>query len=59
MYDASKSGSLSNPQFSDELRVAKAFSNGDRLPILLHRFNYRKIVWTYGLMAKIRRRALS
>lgn len=59
MYDASKSGSLSNPQFRDELRVAKAFSNGDRLPILLHRFNYRKIVWTYGLMAKIRRRALS
>ncbi len=33
MYDASKSGSLQNPQFTDELRVAKAFSDGDRLPI--------------------------
>jgi len=32
--------------------VAKAFSNGDRLPILLHRFNYRKVVWTYGLMGQ-------
>jgi GT2 family glycosyltransferase len=59
MYDSSKSGSLSNPQFSDELRVARSFSNGARLPILVHRFNYHKIVWTYGLMAKVRRRALS
>jgi glycosyltransferase involved in cell wall biosynthesis len=59
MYDASKSGSLSNPQFSDELRIAQRFSNGARLPILLHRVNYHKIVWTYGLMAKVRRRVLS
>ena len=59
MYEASKSGSLSNPQFVDELRVAQAYSLGDRLPILLHRLNYHKIVWTYGLMAWIRRRARS
>jgi glycosyltransferase involved in cell wall biosynthesis len=59
MYDDSKSGSLSNPQFQDELRVAKAFSNGDRLPILVHEVNCRKIVWTYRLMAMARRRRSS
>jgi glycosyltransferase involved in cell wall biosynthesis len=55
MYEASKSGSLRNPQFSDELRVARAYSNGARWPILLHAFNYRKITWTYRLMAQARR----
>jgi glycosyltransferase involved in cell wall biosynthesis len=59
MYDASKSGSLANPQFKDELRVAKAFSNGARIPIFLHRLNYYKIVGTYNLMAKARRRKAS
>jgi glycosyltransferase involved in cell wall biosynthesis len=59
MYDASKSGSLSNPQFQDELRVAKAFSQGDRLAILAHEFNCRKIVWTYRLMAMAKRRRSS
>jgi glycosyltransferase involved in cell wall biosynthesis len=59
MYDASKSGSLSNPQFQDELRVAKAFSDGDRLAILAHEFNCRKIVWTYRLMATAKRRRSS
>lgn len=55
MYNASKSGSLSNPQFVDELRVAKAFSDGTRWPIYLHRLNYYKIVGIYGLMAEVRR----
>jgi glycosyltransferase involved in cell wall biosynthesis len=55
MYDTSKSGSLSNPQFEDELRIARAFSNGARWPIILHRLNYHKIVWTYRAMAKVRR----
>ena len=59
MYDASKSGSLTNPQFADELRVAKAFSDGARAPILLHRLNYYKIVWTYDLMARVRERKRS
>jgi glycosyltransferase involved in cell wall biosynthesis len=59
MYDESKSGSLQNPQFSDELRVAKAFSGGDRVPIYLHRFNYVKIVAIYRAMAMVRRKRLT
>lgn len=55
MYDTSKSGSLANPQFEDELRIARAFSNGARWPIALHRLNYHKIVWTYRAMATVRR----
>lgn len=55
MYDTSKSGSLSNPQFKDELRIAKSFSDGAQLPIFLHKINYFKIVWTYKLMATARR----
>lgn len=54
MYDDSKSGSLSNPQFADELRVARAFSDGARWPMYLHRLNYYKIVGIYGAMAKVR-----
>lgn len=56
MYDASKSGSLANPQFQDELRIAKKFSGGARLPIFLHKINYYKITWTYKLMAMARQR---
>jgi len=56
MYDSSKSGSLANPQFQDELRIAKAFSNGARLPILLHELNLLKITSTYKLMATLRQR---
>jgi glycosyltransferase involved in cell wall biosynthesis len=59
MYDASKSGSLQNPQFSDELRVARAFSGGERLPIYLHQFNYFKIVAVYRAMAVVRRKWLA
>lgn len=55
MHDTSKSGSLANPQFEDELRIARAFSDGARWPIALHRFNYHKIVWTYRAMATVRR----
>ncbi len=56
MYNASKSGSLSNPQFKDELRIAKSYSNGAQFPIFLHRINYFKIIWVYKLMAVVRRR---
>lgn len=55
MYNTSKSGSLSNPQFKDELRIAKKFSNGAKIPILVHSFNYFKIVWSYKLMAAVKR----
>ncbi len=56
MYNTSKSGSLTNPQFIDELRIAKAFSDGAKLPIFIHKFNYLKITWIYRLMASLRRR---
>ncbi len=56
MYDTSKSGSLSNPQFKDELRIAKTYSKGAKLPIFLHQINYFKIVWIYKFMAFVRRR---
>ncbi|HEX3978090.1 MAG TPA: glycosyltransferase family 2 protein [Solirubrobacteraceae bacterium] len=59
MYEASKSGSLQNPQFADELRVAKAFAGGARLPIYLHHFNHYKIVTVYRAMAAARRRRLA
>lgn len=59
MYNTSKSGSLSNPQFQDELRIAKKFSGGVRLPILIHQLNYFKIVWTYRLMAAVQQRRSS
>jgi len=55
MYNTSKSGSLSNPQFQDELRMAKAFSGGAKLPIAIHHVNYYKIVWIYRLMASAKK----
>jgi glycosyltransferase involved in cell wall biosynthesis len=55
MYNTSKSGSLANPQFKDELRIAEKFSGGVKLPIFVHKINYFKIVWTYKLMAFVRR----
>jgi len=54
MYSTSKSGSLANPQFKDELRMAKDFSGGARLPIFLHKINYYKITWIYKLMAAVK-----
>jgi glycosyltransferase involved in cell wall biosynthesis len=54
MYNTSKSGSLSNPQFQDELRIAKKFSIGKKLPILIHKANYYKITWIYQIMASTR-----
>lgn len=53
MYDTSKSGSLANPQFKDELRIAKKYSTAS-WPIMLHQLNYFKIVGTYKLMALVR-----
>lgn len=54
MYDTSKSGSQATPQFKDSLRIAQKFSGGARVPILLHRINYYKIVGIYTVMARLR-----
>jgi glycosyltransferase involved in cell wall biosynthesis len=55
MYENSKSGSLDNPQFEDELRVARQYAGDDVKVILLHRFNYFKITTIYNLMARLRK----
>ncbi|MDD5757936.1 MAG: glycosyltransferase family 2 protein [Desulfobulbaceae bacterium] len=54
-HEVSKSGVGFTRQFSDELRVAERYANGERLPILLHRFNYCKIVTIYTLLAWFRK----
>ncbi len=54
-YETSKSGSGFDKQFADELRVAKKYAKGKTWPILLHRFNYYKIVGAYSMMAWVRK----
>ena len=49
-HRASKSGRVDQRQFSDELRIARAFGRGHRLALLLHAVNYRKIVWAYKFL---------
>lgn len=51
----SKSGKEDKTKFQDELRLARKYSDGKRWPIVIHKFNYYKIVWIYQLMAKLRR----
>lgn len=46
----SKSGSVNKKQFQDELRIAKEYSQGKICAILLHTFNYYKIVSIYNLI---------
>lgn len=46
-YADSKSGSVNKKQFQDELRIAKKYSQGKALPIILHELNYWKIVIIY------------
>ncbi len=50
-YETSKSGSGFSTQFADELRVACKYASPYSWPIMLHRFNYMKIVTAYTLMA--------
>lgn len=49
-YTQTKSGSLFHQQFKDELNVAKKYAGKRRWPILLHRFNYYKIVGVYSVL---------
>lgn len=49
-YKQSKSGSVNKKQFQDELRIAKKYGKNHLFSILLHRFNYYKIVSIYNLM---------
>lgn len=55
MHDNSKTSDVSNSQFKDDLRIAKKFSQGAHWPIILHRINYFKIVWTYKLLDKYKK----
>lgn len=50
-YADSKSGRVNKKQFQDELRIAKKNSKGALLPIILHQFNYYKIVGVYKAMS--------
>jgi glycosyltransferase involved in cell wall biosynthesis len=49
-YASSKSGSVNKKQFQDELRLAKKFGHAHPLFIVLHKFNYYKIVFIYRLL---------
>jgi len=53
MYDTSKSGTRFKEQFKDELRVAKRYGKNYPLSILIHYFNYIKIVGIYTFMNNI------
>jgi glycosyltransferase involved in cell wall biosynthesis len=55
MYEQSKSGSLANPQFDDELRVAKKYANGSKTIISIHTINRVKIIYTYKLMSILKK----
>ena len=49
-HTTSKSGSVNKKQFRDELRIAKKYSQGKTIPIMLHEFNYWKIVLVYRIL---------
>ena len=50
-YDSSKSGATYKKQFKQELEIAKKYAKGKyKLNILIHKFNYWKIVLVYDLM---------
>jgi len=55
MYPTSKSGSLTNPVFEDELRIAKKYSDNSFMLMSLHRLNIFKIETTYFLMTIYKR----
>ena len=55
MYDESKSGSLKNPQFDDELRVAKKYASDKFFIVLVHSINRYKIVFIYQGMSLIKK----
>jgi len=50
-YASSKSGEMYKKQFKQELEIAKKYAKGRyKLNILIHKFNYWKIVLVYDLM---------
>lgn len=49
-HTTSKSGSVNKKQFRDELRLAEKFGKEYPLSILLHKFNYFKIVFIYNFL---------
>jgi GDP-D-mannose 3',5'-epimerase len=54
-YSNSKSGLQTRERFQDELRVARAYSKGNRIINILHKLNYFKIVGAYKIMAVFNR----
>lgn len=53
-YTNSKSGSVNKKQFQDELRLAKKYGADHFFSIVLHKFNYYKIVFIYKLLSIIK-----
>ncbi|EKE28268.1 MAG: glycosyl transferase family 2 [uncultured bacterium (gcode 4)] len=54
-YQTSKSGSRFEKQFSDELRIAKKYARWKyKFSLLMHKFNYYKIVTVYKLLALLK-----
>lgn len=54
-YEDSKSGQTFKKQFRQELNVAKVYAEDKKWPILLHKFNYYKIVGIYSVLSWMRR----
>lgn len=50
----SKSGMEDKTKFQDEYKLAKKYAKGRVWPIVLHKFNYYKIIYSYWLMTKFR-----
>ncbi len=57
-HSDSKSGLEDKTKFQDELKLAKKYSNGVKIPIYLHKLNYFKIIWSYRIMAAASQRRL-
>ena len=53
-YNSSKSGSVNKKQFQDELRIAKKYSQGKTIPIMLHELNYWKITLIYKIINSLK-----
>ena len=53
-HTTSKSGSVNKKQFQDELCIAKKYSQGEIIPIMLHEFNFWKITLIYKLLSLIK-----
>lgn len=49
-YSDSKTGKVNKKQFQDELRLAMNFKKENFWPLLLHKFNYYKIIIIYKIL---------